>query len=154
MEERGETGEGFEPPSTGPCWLPGPYWSLSAGFAVITAIIGVSLGLAGLWTVSSLVVVASLVLLVGLWDSPSARFPLITLLLGLDAAALASAGGVKAVLPPFFVESDRFGSSLAIDPAAIAIIADLIARAISCRRGSQQSNKTPAGGVAHGAAVV
>jgi hypothetical protein len=150
----GGEGEVEQAMEAGPCWLPGSYWSLSLGFAIITAVIGLSLGLAMLWATASIVVVFSLVLLVILWDSPTARFPVITMLAGLDAAALASAGGVRLVLPPVFIESDRLGSSLAIDPAAIAVIVDVIARIVSCSRGSRQSNKTPAGGEAHGAAVV
>jgi len=154
LENRGEEGEAGRDIETGPCWLPGAYWSFSLGFAIITAVIGLSLGLAMLWTTASLVVVSSLVLLVVLWDNPTARFPLITLLAGLDAAVLASAGGVKIVLPPIFIESDGLGSSLAIDPVAIAVIVDVISRIVSCNRKMRQSNKTPTRGEAHGAAVV
>jgi hypothetical protein len=155
LESRGEEdGEASQAIEEGPCWLPGAYWSLSLGFAIITAVIGLSLGLAMLWTSISIVVVFSLILLVVLWDNPTARFPVITLLASLDAAVLASAGGVRIVLPPFFVESDRLGSSLAIDPVAIAVIIDVISRIVSCSREKRQSNKTPAGIEAHGAAVV
>ncbi len=140
----------------GPCWLPGPYWGLSAGSALLLLLIGASLGIGRLWTATSISVVIAIVALVILWDNPTARFPFTALLIGLDAGALAAAGHVKVAAPPFFIEADRMGSSLAIDPAALAIIVDLVSRYRLCRsQGPQQRNKTPPPETeSNGAAVV
>ncbi len=140
----------------GPCWLPGPYWGLSAGSALLLLLLGASLGIGRLWTATSISVVIAIVALVILWDSPTARFPFTALLIGLDAGALAAAGHVRLVAPPLFVEADRMGSSLAIDPAALAVIVDVVSRYRLCRsQGPRQRNKTPPPETeSNGAAVV
>jgi hypothetical protein len=133
------------PIHNGPCWLEGATWEASLGLGVLLAFGGLASGLAGRWEATSIIATGAIVVLVLLWDRPLARFPLVLLLAGIDAGALLASRASKIVAPPFFMESDRFGSSLALDPAALAVIADLLARVRACRQ-RVKGLKPPGGG--------
>ncbi len=152
-EEAGE--EHAEGGAKGFCWLPGDLWGASLGFALILLLAGFSIAFSGSWRATSAMVVGAIIGLAVLWDKPTARFPLTLLLVGLDGGALARSGGIRVLIPPIYVAGDSLGKALAVDPAAIAVIIDAIARAISCRKATPLRDKNPPQETpSNGAAVV
>ncbi len=126
-----------------PCWLRGAGWEASLALGLLLAVGGAAMGATRAYEALSVTATIAIALLVLLWDRPLARFPLVAFLIGIDGGVIVASGSVRVVVPPFFVEADSFGSSLAIDPIAVAVIVDVLARLRGCIRAGETLKTTP-----------
>jgi len=141
-----ETLEGSPNPERGfrgaPCWLRGEGWEASLGLSLLLGLGGLLVAAAGSRMASSVIATAAVAMLIILWDKPLARLPLIALLAGIDAGAIATSSARKVVLPPIVVERGPYGSSVGIDPIQIIVALDIIARVRACSA-TGETLKTP-----------
>ena len=126
-----------------PCWLRGAGWEASLALGLLLAVGGAAMGATRAYEALSITTTVAIALLVLLWDRPLARFPLVAFLIGIDGGFMVASGSIRVVIPPFFVEADRFGSSLAIDPIAVVVIVDVLARLRGCLRAGETLKTTP-----------